>query len=77
MPYKGITLPTYWATYLFYGSTDGLDQNEIQTIDQVLAHYGVARASVASMDECGFMVYHDAEQFGVLACEVATYSFHA
>ena len=76
MPHRSLTLPTYWATYLFYGSTDAVDAEEIETIETVLACYKVRRNDVVGMDEVGYSAYSNAAQFGVLAGDVAEYHFH-
>jgi hypothetical protein len=72
------TLPTFWAVALFNDDTSHFDDT-----DQ--AHFNAFCADMdrryllwhcADMaDDTGFMRYHDAAHYGVLACDVAEYAF--
>ena len=73
-----LELPDFWATALFYDDTSGFeyeDEKHFQDFCQwMLKHYGTSEP-VDIDDEVSFMKYHDAERFGVLACNVHKYTF--
>lgn len=72
------TLPLHWATALFYGETDGFDDEELEALDEftndMVERHGECNALDVSEDHW-FARYHDAEIYGVLACDVATFTF--
>tara|TARA_R110002153_G_scaffold108744_1_gene249352 strand:+ start:349 stop:648 length:300 start_codon:yes stop_codon:yes gene_type:complete len=73
-----LNLPNFWATALFYDDVSGFeyeDEKPFQEFCQwMLKNYGTSEP--VDMDEEGhFMTYHDAQQFGVLACDVHKYTF--
>ena len=73
-----LELPDHWATALFYDDTSGFeheDEMQFQEFCQwALKNYGTSEP--VDMEEEGhFMTYHDAKQFGVLACNVHRYTF--
>lgn len=73
-----LELPDFWATALFYGDTSGFeDEDKIQFqkfCNWALKNYGTAEP-IDVEQEGGFTTYHDARQFGVLACNVHQYTF--
>ena len=75
-----LDLPRHWACALMYGDADGFDPNEERTFnrftDWMIDEYGSCRCIDVDDDECGdFRRYHDATEFGALACDVATFTF--
>lgn len=73
-----LELPDFWATALFYDDTSGFeyeDEKPFQDFCQwALKNYGTSEP-VDMDEEPHFMRYHDAERFGVLACNVHRYTF--
>ena len=72
-------LPDFWATALFYDDTSGFDGSEDEKpfhdfCDYMVRSYGTSEP-VDIDEEPSFMKYHDAERFGVLACNVHRYTF--
>lgn len=74
-------LPVYWASALINGDSSGMDDGDEKSLhlftDWMVGEYGQCWClSVEGHDYDGdFRKYHDAEAFGVLPCNVATYSF--
>ena len=73
-----LELPNFWATALFYDDTSSFeyeDEKPFQEFCQwMIKNYGTSEP--VDMVEGGhFMTYHDAKQFGVLACDVHKYTF--
>lgn len=71
-------LPMHWATALFYGEMDGFEDEDLQAIEKfteyMVSKHGECNAMDVSEDYW-FAKYHDAADFGVLACDVSTYTF--
>jgi len=67
-------LPTHWAPYLINGDEDSLTLSEINIIDAFVKETGLG-SPVAVGEETFFLKYHDAQNYGVLASDCATYSF--
>ena len=71
-------LPQYWASALINGDESGLTDQDAQQLgafvkDMVNIH---GRCwPVTCDDDVQFMRYHDAQPFGVLACDVVTFHF--
>lgn len=74
-----LDLPAHWACALFYSDTSGLDDAEQRALDlfteSMVAEYGSCWCVGVSDDEGDFRRYHDATPFGILACDVLTYTF--
>ena len=75
-----LDLPDYWASALVNGDMSGYSDQDIEAIDSMekyyLAKYKCFFCVDIANDESGdFRTYHDAKQFGVLACNVWTYYF--
>ena len=78
MQIENFELPAFWASALINGDTSGLSDSEEQALDAfaefMLAEYGSCWALDCS-DEPSFTRWHAAARFGVLACDVLTFSF--
>lgn len=75
-----LMLPTHWACPLINGDESGLEdedqaQLEAFTADMVRT-YGSCHCVDVSEDT-EFMRWHDAAPYGVLACDVAEFTFFA
>ena len=72
-------LPTHWASALINGDLSGYDSDDLEAIrrfaDDMIRRYGKCWCLDVSDDEGNFVKYHDASQYGVLACDVAEFSF--
>jgi len=73
-----LDLPDHWASALFYDDTSGFeyeDDTQFQAFcEWAVKNYGTSEP--VDMEEDGnFSTYHDANQFGVLACNVHKYTF--
>ena len=73
-----LELPDFWATALFYDDTSGFEYEDEKAFHD-FCHWAVENYGTSEpvdMEEDGnFMTYHDAKQFGVLACNVHRYTF--
>jgi hypothetical protein len=71
-------LPIYWASAIFNDDLSGLQDNDIKEMDDffdwAVETYGDIHPADLSEDY-HFAKYHDAADFGVLACDVAKYTF--
>ena len=71
-------LPTHWATALMYGEIDGYEEEDIQAMDSfekyMIEKYGSCRCIEIDFDH-RLQRYHDATDFGILACDVSTFTF--
>lgn len=75
-----LDLPEHWAVALINGDTSHMQDADIAALDRftddMVAQYGKCWAVDVSNDDGGdFRKYHDAEPFGVLACNVLMYTF--
>ena len=73
-----LELPDFWATALFNDDTSGFEYEDEQPFQDfcqwMLKHYGTSEP-VDMETEPHFSKYHDATQFGVLACNIHRYTF--
>lgn len=75
-------LPSHWASYLINGDATGFSLNddggdaEIALIDQFVEEIEAEGALVDCSQESFFSKYHDAEPYGVLACDCLTFTFY-
>lgn len=73
-----LTLPGHWACALFYGDLSGYEDDDLEAIrrftDDMVRQYGQCFAISCDVD-VGFMRYHDAKKYGVLACDCSEYTF--
>ena len=72
-------LPAHWASYLFNGDESSFSlydngDEEIAIIDEFIKDKGFGDPCEISEDT-SFEKYHDAQNYGVLACDCATYTF--
>ena len=75
-----LELPVDWAVALINSDETGLEDDDQAALDAfvdwMLSKYGKCWCVNVSDDESGnFKHYHDASEFGVLACDVATFTF--
>jgi hypothetical protein len=79
MQIETYTLPEHWLSALFNGDDSGLDESDCEALeaftDSVVADYGQAWPVDYDESGAGFMRYHDAQPFGVLACDCVEVSF--
>jgi hypothetical protein len=67
-------LPAHWASALVNGDTTGLDDADENMLDWVMTAEGLP-APIACGEEPEFRKYHDAQPYGVLACDCLEYTF--
>ena len=73
-----LELPTHWAVALVNGDESGMDVWEIKELRQFEKHMVSEFGACWCLDvgaDSWFQTCHDATRFGVLACEVSTFSF--
>jgi hypothetical protein len=71
-------LPQHWASALINGDDSGLDEDDIERLNEferdMVKEYG--KCWCVDVEEEGyFKTYHDARKYGVLACNVAIFTF--
>jgi hypothetical protein len=75
---ESFDLPEHWACALVNGDESGMDDADCRALqaftDWMVKTYGQCWCLDVTESQ-GFQRYHDAHQFGVLACEVATFTF--
>ena len=75
------TLPVHWASSLINGDDSGLDDIEQAQLDEFIAdmidEHGTCQCIDAKLDDTTFFKYHDANSYGVLACECAIFVFES
>ena len=73
-----LELPDFWATALFYDDTSGFEYEDEKPF-QDFCHWAVTNYGTSEpveVDNQGhFSKFHDATQFGILACNVHRYTF--
>lgn len=71
-------LPIHWACALVNGDETGIDDTDQAALDTFIADmvqkYGSCHC-IDVIDDEGFMRYHDAQPYGVLACMASTFIF--
>lgn len=75
-----LTLPRHWACALINGDESGLEDDDAKALnrfaDWMIDEYGSCWCVNVDEEDCeDFRRYHDATDFGVLACDVATFTF--
>lgn len=74
MPTFTYNLPAHWAPALVNGDLSGLEEDDEEALMRVIAGEGLPDpVSVSSEPE--FLKYHDAQPYGVLACDCLEYTF--
>lgn len=73
-----VCLPAHWASYLVNGDASGMDDDDVEQVDYVIAHlFPECSATCVNVDDdAGFVNFHDARVHGVLPCDCATFTFH-
>jgi len=74
MKTKTYWLPAHWASALVNGDTTGLDDADENMLDWVMTSEGLP-APIGCGEEVSFLKYHDAQPYGVLACDCLEYTF--
>lgn len=73
-------LPTHWAAALINGDETGMDDEDSAALEaftkDMVRNYGSCHCVDVSGDT-EFMRWHDAAHYGVLACDVAEFTFFA
>jgi len=73
-----LVLPVHWASSLVNSDDSGLSDADIKAIDKfingMVDEYGQCYCIDVSEDS-DFLKYHDAMEYGVLACDCATFTF--
>ena len=67
-------LPAHWASALVNGDFTGLDEDDEEALMRVIAGEQLPDP-IACGDEPEFRKYHDAQPYGVLACDCLEYTF--
>lgn len=78
MKTETITLPAHWASALINGDLSGYDSDDLEAIRLFTRDMVKGNGSCRCIDvteHSDFMKYHDAEVYGVLACEASTFTF--
>ena len=75
-----LMLPAHWAVALVNGDESGMEDDDImqlnEFIDDMVRNFGSCHCVDVSEDT-EFRNYHDASPYGVLACDVAEFTFFA
>jgi hypothetical protein len=72
------TLPEHWASALINGDDTGLDDRETKALDFFVEYMVEKHGACRCLDVSGesdFKKYHDAREYGVLACTVSEFTF--
>jgi hypothetical protein len=78
MTFEQYTLPTHWATALMYGDEDSLTDEDLEHLNAFVDAQPFTMfhcVDVEDNESGDFRRYHDATAFGVLACDVSTFTF--
>ena len=71
-------LPDHWACALINSDESGMDESESEALDAfvdfMVKKYGSCHCMDVA-DDSNFVRYHDAADFGVLACDASTFTF--
>ena len=72
-------LPSHWACALINGDESGIDDDEQASLDAftdyMVKQYGRCDCLDVNCEGEDFMRYHDAADFGVLACNTSKFTF--
>ena len=68
------TLPTHWASALINGDWSGLDEHDEESLTRLMFNEGLPDC-LDVLDDSTFRKYHDAQPYGVLACDCSTFVF--
>ena len=67
-------LPAHWASALINGDTTGLEDDDEKMLDLVIKAEELP-SPIGCGEEAEFRKYHDAQPYGVLACDCLEYTF--
>ena len=73
-----LELPSFWACALVNNDESGMDDRDFKELRRFEKHMIAEFGSCWCLDvseDSWFQTCHDANRFGVLACEVSTFSF--
>jgi hypothetical protein len=70
------TLPAHWAPALVNGDFTGMEDDDEEALMRVVAGENLPDP-LSVNDEPEFVKYHDAQPYGVLACDCLVYTFPA
>ena len=65
------TAPSHWAVYFINGDATGMEDEDIAQADAFADCLG---GHIVDCEDAGFIHWHDARQFGVLASDCQTYT---
>ena len=71
---KTYWLPADWASALINGDTTGLTDTDENMLDWVMTAEGLP-TPIDCGEEVSFLKYHDAQPYGVRACDCLEYTF--
>lgn len=69
-------LPAHWVGAIFYGEIDDFTEEEEEQFTRFI-HGEELPDPIDVTDSPQFMTYHDARDYGVLACDCLTFTFPA
>ena len=72
------TLPSHWASAFINGDDSGYEQEDLDAIDRFCEYVKEQHDCCFCIDveeDYYFTSFHDATDFGVLACEVSVFTF--
>jgi len=74
-----LCLPDHWACPLINGDYSGLTEEDEKGLNAFIEYWEndivINTANISSNQESEFVKYHDAHDFGVLACGCFNYTF--
>lgn len=73
-----LAVPAHWATAIVYGDTSGLDTCDAKAFSRWLYDFTreFGNHAIGEVSECThFARYHDAAEYGVLACDCVDVQF--
>jgi hypothetical protein len=68
------TLPAHWASALINGDFTGLEDDDEEALTRVIVGENLPDP-IGVSEEPEFRKYHDAQPYGVLACDCLEYVF--
>ena len=70
-----LTAPAHWACYLLNNDLSGIDESELDAIDDWLERQGVTDSNCVSCQPCGFVRMHDAFNESPYGADCEEYTF--
>jgi len=71
-------LPVYWASALINGDESGLEEDDLKALRDFERYMITVHGKCWCLDveeDSWFSSHHDATRYGILACDVALYTF--